>query len=83
MWLEKYSCLKILIIGHCETPFLFYAYVLMSFIEPTKSSMLRTQRYTAKPSEKGQDGKASAERKGKFPRWAFSPIHLSILHQQL
>ncbi|XP_034287246.2 von Willebrand factor A domain-containing protein 3B isoform X2 [Pantherophis guttatus] len=33
------------------------------YAEPTKSSMLRTQRYTAKPPEKCQDGKASAERK--------------------
>ncbi|ETE71898.1 von Willebrand factor A domain-containing protein 3B, partial [Ophiophagus hannah] len=31
--------------------------------EPTKSSMLRTQRYAAKPSQQSQDGKASAERK--------------------
>ncbi|XP_039196592.1 von Willebrand factor A domain-containing protein 3B isoform X3 [Crotalus tigris] len=33
------------------------------YAEPTKSSMLRTQRYTAKPSEQSQDGKTSAERK--------------------
>ncbi|XP_026563275.1 von Willebrand factor A domain-containing protein 3B [Pseudonaja textilis] len=32
------------------------------YAEPTKSSMLRTQRYAAKPQQ-SQDGKASAERK--------------------
>ncbi|KAM6448180.1 von Willebrand factor A domain-containing protein 3B [Liasis olivaceus] len=33
------------------------------YAEPTKSSMLRTQRYAAKPSEQSQNGRTSPERK--------------------